>query len=454
MMKKQCFIILLGLFLLLAVACGIDNEATEKLYQAIEEKDYQTVSQVLDSGESVSLENCRQAEEDYGDSRLLAISLEDEKMCRLLVNAGADLNSRNAEGATYLQDLIDSNGAGIDAPSAEVNMAIFDRLLDLGADVNAEGKGEYKGTALEFLMSRSPATTYDYNIMYQKLISSGAEVTEQVFDACMESESRFLYTKPLLQRLRGTEEEPDLSPPLSSVILDKPDAEILKGIKAENYKKKEALPILFFAAANCEPQVVEELKKREVDVTQHANIYLSLLDIASMRNQPKMIRYLIAEGQDLEESGDGGYEIEDGMDPQERELTLFQQVFVPESYTPLSWALVYGNKQNMECLLEAGAEFQENVWCIATIYGGKQAVDLLLSEGYQPAEYFAFQSFIYASDEMVKYMLEKDISYNVCWHDGTELLDFLKETGNEERYQLISETIMEHRENGSIPSQR
>ena len=66
-------------------------------------------------------------------------------------------------------------------------------------------------------------------------------------------------------------------------------------------------------------------------------------------------------------------------------------------------------------------------------------MDFLLERGYEPKEYFVFESYLFASDEMVRHMLKRGIDYRVSDDYGTMLLDSLKETENEERYRLIVE---------------
>lgn len=443
MLKKMSLCVIALFSMVILAGCGNDSEATKQLFEAIEKQDYQLAETILTSEEDVDLEDCKLAKEKTDDARMLGAVFNyyplDTRMCELLAEHGADLNTRNEEGATYLQELICDNAEGINGASAEDRFELFKRLLESGADVNLQGKGEYKGRALDYLLSRSPTTTPYYDEMYQTLLAKGAEVTEKSLEICLENESRFLYARPLLERLENEGEEPKLSGALRALILQQPEQEVLKWLGQESYNNKEKLELLFLAAANSSPRVVEALKQKGADMTQHACVYLSLLDIASIKNDPEMIRYLLDEGQELEEWNDAGYEIEDESDPAERHITEFQRTSEIAAYTPLSFAVVYGKKENAETLLEAGAKFPENLWCSAALYGGKKAVDFLLEKGYEPKEYFVFESYLFASDEMVRHMLKRGIDYRVSDDYGTMLLESLKETGNEERYRLIVE---------------
>lgn len=430
MLKRILISLICILPVIVCSACGSDTEATAKLFQAIEQDDYKAAEAILKDGTAISLEDCKLAEEEYDDGRLLELSLGDEMMCKLLIDAGADLNSRNREGVTYLQELIEAN----DVSQASVNTMKL--LLDSGAEVNAEGKGDYKGTALDYLMKQSPITTHHYNEIYNLLTDSGAEITEKTFETCMKSDSRFFYAAPILKNLNQTGHSPNISQTLRAVVLDQQDEEILSFIANGDYKKKEENDIIFFAAANCGTKVMEALKKEGFDLNQQTGGGLSLLDLASLANTPEMIEYLIGQGLELEEYDDCGYE---AHAKDEENIVAFQRIADAASYTPLSLALVRGKADNVNCLLKAGAEFQESAWCIASIYGGKPAVDILLKNNYKPETYFVFQSYVFASDDMVRYMLEKGVDYNISWQ-GQTLLEFLRETGQDERCLIIEQS--------------
>lgn len=429
MKLNRIITVIMALGLLALTACGQDNQATEKLYCAIENYDYDAAQELLESGQELSLEHCQLAEEEYDESRLLGLTIgDDQKMTELLIDAGAELNSTSKEGATYLQELISSNdqekAGGFD---------YIQTLLQSGADIEAEGSGDYEGTALEYLMSQSPTTTHYYDEIYQIFMDHGARTTERVFQACMKSDSRFLYAGKLRSNLEKDGENPDLSAALKAAISDQSDEEVIAQIKKGEYKKSEKNNIVFFSAANASPRVMEVLKEEGFDMTQHASGGMSLLDIASAYNTPDMIEYLIKEGQDLEESDDCGYEVETEDD---EDMAAFQRIEDAASYTPLSLALVYGKEDNVDCLLKHGAQFQRGAWCVASLYGGEKAVDILLDRNYEPAEFFVYQSYVYGSDDMVRYMLKKGIRYDVSCN-GDSLLNDLRESGNKDRYELI-----------------
>lgn len=435
MLTKKHLIIGLLMCILLLCGCGSDNAATEKLYRAVEAGDLSETKSLLKDGAKLSLEDCKVAQEEAGDSRILGAALEmlptDEDICRALIDGGADLNSLNEEGASYLQILIDTNAQTYSAE--KTYLQVMKDLLKAGADVNLTGKGDYKGTALDYLMSQSPITTHYYEDMYQLLLSYGAEVTEDTFQACMKSDSRFLYADQLLKKAEKEDSSFGLSPMLRALIEKKPEKEVLALLEQEEYKKKEENNLVFFSAATGSPKLMKTLEKKGFDVTQSTAGGLSLLDLASLYNNPAMMEYLLSQGADLEDFDDCGYE---AAEKDEEDLVEFQRITEAASYTPLSLALTQKRMKNAEYLLSKGADFQRSAWCIASLYGNKKAIDFLLEQGYEADDYFIFQSYLYSSEEMITYMLEKGVDHNVHVY-GNTVLDELKETGNQARYDVM-----------------
>lgn len=435
-MLKKFFVSTLCIAMIFVFSgCGSDDGTANELFEAVMEDDHQTMRELLEQAGNISLEDCKLAEEETGDCRILGGALElypiDETTCRILIENGAELNSLNEEGATYLHQLI-ARSAQEGADDTKY-IRIMETLLREGANVNQTGRGDYAGTALDYLMLQSPTTTPDFDTICQLLHSNQAKVTERTLKNCLKSDSRFSYGKDLLQTLERSGVDTGLSETLKALILEQPDDKIMSLIRKGEYKRREKNNIVFFTAAHCSPQVMELLKSEEFDLTQHASGGLSRLDIASICNDGEMIDYLLQEGENLEESDDCGYEADE---PGDEDLLAFQRTSEAASYTPLSLSLRYGKKENADHLLQAGAKFQDSALCIATIYGGKQALDFLLEQNYKSKEYFTYQSFLSASDEMVVYMLDKGIDYNVS--DGTDsLMETLQATGNKERYDLI-----------------
>ena len=93
-------------------------------------------------------------------------------------------------------------------------------------------------------------------------------------------------------------------------------------------------------------------------------------------------------------------------------------------------------KKNIDCLIKNGNDFQENSWCIACFCGGKGAIDILLEHDFPQEQYYIFQCYTMADDDIVKYMLDNNVDYNVSAY-GESLLESLKNSGQTERYDLI-----------------
>ena len=433
-MKRLIYIIVTVTIVITLIGCGTDDDISYEIYNAIVNGEYQTVEELLKNND-IDLENYRAVYEATGDSRVLAASVtqqpEDTEMCRLLVECGADINSRSPYGATYLHEIIDCSEA---VPSADYT-ELMKLLLKSGEDVNAKGRKSYTETPLDYLMTKSSIITADYDEMFNILLDNGAKVTKNTMECCMYGDSGFAYAAEIL-KIAG---DCGISETLEAVIADKDDREIIDLIKSGKYKDNEKQLITFFAAANCSREVLKTLQKEGFHMDVHAENGMSLLDIAAAYNTADTVEYLLEKGYDPDESINCYATDEDEeLSEEENNLNLRQLASKPSGYTPLSFALVTGNTETVDLLLKKGLKFQDNSWCIAAFHGGKKAVDILLRENYVQEDYFIASCYIMCSDEMAEYLLAHDVDCNVKIYDES-LTEFLLETGNEARYKLIAD---------------
>ena len=435
MLRKTTFIFVIIATMLVFVGCSANAEISNKVYNAAISGDYKTVEEILEKND-VDLEHCNAAEEEMGDGRILAGVIaqapEDIKMCSLLIKYGAELESTNSYGATYFHEFIDSSEAVAATDYTEV-MKLF---LESGKDVNAKGKKTYKETPLDYLMTKSSIITANYDKIFNLLIDNGAEVTQNTLECCMYGDSGFMYASKILKMV----EECGVSETLEAVIADKEDKAVIELVKAGKYADDEKQLITFFAAANCGAAVIKTLEEEGFYMDIHAENDMSLLDIAAAYNTTEVVEYLLEKGYDPKESFNSVDEDVE-LSEEESNLNLRQSASKPSSYTPISFALVMGNTEVVDLLIQKGLNFQENSWCIAAFHGGKKAVDILLKENYVQEDYFIANCYIMCSDEMVKYLLDQNVDYNVEIYNET-LEEFLIEIGNKERYDLIEKYSM------------
>lgn len=200
MLKKTIFILMMTVMALMFIGCGTDAELSDKVYNAAISGDYETAKEILENND-VDLEHCNAAEEEMDDGRILASVIaqtpENIKMCSLLIEHGAELESTNRYGATYLHEIIDySEGV----PAADYT-EIMKLLLESGEYVNIEGKKTYTETPIDYLMSKSSIITANYDEMFNILIDNGAEITKNTLKCCMYGDSGFVYASKLLKTI-------------------------------------------------------------------------------------------------------------------------------------------------------------------------------------------------------------------------------------------------------------
>lgn len=191
-MREKIIYAILGILLLILTSCGEDSEEMTALFNAVENGDYESAELILEKNPDLPLEECKAAEEKYDDGRLLELAVGDEKMCRILIDAGADVNSVSSEGDTYLHEMIEWQEQPEDVKQIEL-------FLNKGADVNLKGDGEYNCTPLEFLISQPSMMIPGFDDTFNLLVNSGAEIKRKTFKNCLRNQSQFEYACKLLK---------------------------------------------------------------------------------------------------------------------------------------------------------------------------------------------------------------------------------------------------------------
>lgn len=401
------------------------NEIEDKVFFAAVEGDYNKVKALLNSDENISVDNCKAAQELGADPHILFSIFPDKiDICKLLIDYGIDVNAIGKGGYSYLHTSIASSE---DIPSDDI-IKITKYILEKGTDPNIMGKREFNKTPLNYLMEKSPILLHNYDDLYDMLIKYGAKITRETLKTSLDSDSGFIYAQDICRYLKENNLETGISKTLEAILLNESDIEIISLIEKGEYKHKDKKYIVWYAAAMCGPDVLKCLKTKKFNMKAKNKYNMSLLDIAAGYNKSNTVEYLLKQGFDSND------DIE--IKAQEDTGDAFQQSAELETYTPISFALVNGKKKNIETLLEAGAEFQRNSWVSAVFSGNVKAVDILTEKNFKQEDCFIFYCYMYGSDEMVKHLLNKGVSYDVSDY-GQTLIEFLYDKGDDDRADLI-----------------
>ena len=444
MHKKALYLLTLILVIFAVAGCGSDNSEMQfeltpepatseqdytniedKVYFAIDAGDYEEAKKLLSSDENIPVDNSRAAKDLSGDSRILfSVYPEHEELSRLLIDYGADLNGLGSKGCSYLHLSVAYSEDDYDGEIIDIT----EYILKKGADPDVNGSGEFKGTPVDYLMTKSPVFIYNFDRLYNMFVKYDADITINTLENALNSDSGFTYAKDIIKRLKENNIETGLGDALEAILLDKNKDEIIRLIKNGSYSHKDKKYMVWYAAANCDAEVLQCLKNMHFNMKCRNSEDMSLLDIAAAYNEPEVVDYLIRQG----------FDINDKINPTEQNDTdrAFEQSCDLKKYTPLSFALVHGKSENTQRLIDAGAEFQRNSWINAVFSQNKEAVDILMSNGCEQEETFLAYCYIFASDEMAKYLMYKGLSCDLSY-EGENLISFLRKVGMNERAELI-----------------
>ena len=444
MHRKALYLLILILVIFIAAGCGSDNlerqfdltpepETSEQDYTNIEDKvyfaidagDYEEAKKLLASDENISVDNSRAAKDLSGDPRILfSVYPEHEELSRLLIDYGADLNGLGSKGCSYLHLSVAYSEEDYDGEIIEIT----EYILKKGADPDVNGSGDFKGTPVDYLMTKSPVFIYNFDRLYNMFVKYDADITINTLENALNSDSGFTYAKDIVKRLKENNIETGLGDALEAILLDKNKDEIIRLIKNGSYRHKDKKYMVWYAAANCDAEVLQCLKNTHFNMKCRNSEDMSLLDIAAAYNEPEVVEYLIGQG----------FDINDKINLTEQNDTdrAFEQSCDLKKYTPLSFALVHGKIENAQRLIDAGAEFQRNSWINAVFSQNKEAVDILMSNSFEQEESFLADCYIFASDEMVKYLMYKGLSCDLSY-EGENIISFLRKAGMNDRADLI-----------------
>lgn len=435
-LKRITLTLLLLAPLCLLASCGSDDQLSNRIYDAVTENNVEELTSCLNSG-NVDLENCKAAKEETGDGRILATALmnypDSEEICKSLIDAGADMNSVDSDGVTYVQQYVD------ECRSWDVSqkLEVLQFLLAMGADVNQESRSSYaekKMSPMNHLIQSSPLEYSNYGKVYQCLADHGAVIDQKTLKGCLKSDSRIEYLPLILNDAPALNK--DIPKAVQAIVKGLPDKEILETMKEETYSKKERNLIACFASAYCDEAVLEALVKKEYDLQFLTASRMTMLDIAAMYNGVEAVEFMLSQGIDPETT-ESSYEIDtEDTEPESELIIELMRVGEPSSYTSITYALLGGRKENVSRLQEEGLKFQKNSWCLACFYQNPKAMDILSENEFKGDDYFRFECFISGSAVSVEELIRHGISSDLTV-DGETVIEALQAAGNKERIDLI-----------------
>lgn len=400
------------------------NEIADKVYDAAVEGNFSGVQSLLKSEENIPIDNCKAAQEEAGIPYILHVVFPHHmEISKLLIDYGADLNTIGVQGDSYLHDAVIFSE---DITSDEL-ADLTEYILKKGADPNIKGSKDFNMTPVDYLMTKSPLLAHNFSKMYKLLTEYGADITEKTLKTSMDSDSGFTYAPDICAYLKANNIDTDICKVLEAMLLGKSEKEIIQLIKSKEYTRHDKKYIVWYASAMCSPDVLKCLKNERFNLKIKNGYGMSILDIAAGYNDSETVEYLIEQGFDV----NGGINSKSQND----ESKAFEQSADLKKYTPLSFALANGKTKNAEVLLKAGAEFQRNSWLIAVFADSIKGVDILIDNDFKQEDIFIFYCYAYGSDYIVKYLLNKGVSYDVCDY-GETLLEFLRGY-NDDRADLI-----------------
>ena len=245
-------------------------------------------------------------QDDDGKTALMhAVWSGNAKTAKLLLDAGADANLRENNGITPLI---------VSVWPYNMNMAVFDALLEAGADVNAE-YNHYRPTALLQALENGHAEACE------KLLEAGADIskrgTHRVIPLFMAAE---LFNPELMEKF------------------------IAKG--ADIFEKTDPADetLLFPAARVGDVALCRRLTEKGLDVNAKNRWGRTLVHTALMQGEEEVVRFLVENGAKLKLSGDEERTNRDGS----------------TGASPLQTAVKNGDVAFCEFLVRHGARFLDN----------------------------------------------------------------------------------------------
>ena len=283
---------------------------------------------------------------------------------------------------------------------------IAEILIDAGANVTPRNNDG--DTAIDLLIEyySKSRNEKEFRHLVALMISKGAVIDSHTIQKALDNEDGYEIL-PYLSEIADDQEMKDINPGLWAAIRGD-DAKVVQAVKQENFSEKEKQEFLCCAAAFCAPDTLEYLKQAGFNFNIRLENGKNLLHLAAEYNQAESVSWFLSHGMDANSLSS------ETADP--------DKVMLYDWY-PLTCASIGGKKDNIEVLLQAGAEWHSD-WVTVCTFGKKDSVQLMLNYGYNPTREEIYEGYVSGNDDIFLALLENQM---------------LPDPGNEEERGIASE---------------
>lgn len=249
--------------------------------------------------------------------------------------------------------------------SEQIQAEICSILLKAGADINDSG------TKQETILNW--AAENDRLYLAEKLVEAGARPDADLISELLKKKegncgTQYYFIPRILKEASDTEAADVVSPALYAAIMGD-DTELRKQLLSGKVKNGEREQILAFAAAYCDVDTLELMKRQGYDFSWKDSDHLGLIHIAAFCNQTEVVEYFLNEGLR------GDDRIKNGQ--------ADALVFAILGNHPDTVKLLMKGYTDNESVQSKG---EDTVWEFAAAYGDEKALQSLMESGYRPRE--------------------------------------------------------------------
>lgn len=394
---KVTGIFILCILSLCACRSGEEKDAGVRLFYAIDTGDVQGVRETLESCE-IDLEKLPVREDSnfrMGDRRALAFAIDkaygNPEIVQMLIDAGADVNSKNDSEFTYLEGIM--YGA-----SERVCKEICEMLVKAGGSVSGKKAVIDLWFATSVMDEFGERTRGDVWGMAGLMEEYGEKITPDTLKMYMEY-GGCEFSAELMERLKKSERETGIGKDLEYAVRGENEKllEYLAEKKVSDKKK-----VVWQAAAHCNVEVLKALKEQGCDFTIKAENDIGLIHAASKYNSKEVVSYLM----------------EEGLDPYEK--TYYSQS------NALTAAAMGANREVVDFLKDSGMGWQQkpeyddvgSSWISICRGGTGGSLELMLEDGFYPSDQEIIYGYRECNESIFDALLEKGIPYNKKYYES------------------------------------
>ena len=249
--------------------------------------------------------------------------------------------------------------------SEQIQAEICSILMEAGADIN------HSRTNQETILNW--AAENDRLYLAEKLVEAGAWPDADLISELLKKKegncgTQYYFIPRILKEASDTEAADVVSPALYAAIMGD-DTELRKQLLSGKVKNGEREQILAFAAAYCDVDTLELMKRQGYDFSWKDSDHLGLIHIAAFCNQAEVVEYFLNEGLR------GDARIKNGQ--------ADALVFAILGNHPDTVKLLMKGYTDNESAQSNG---EDTVWEFAAAYGDEKALQSLMESGYRPRE--------------------------------------------------------------------